>query len=438
MAGLLAARVLSDHFRSVTIIERDALPDSLDPRRGVPQGRHVHGLLAGGRQVIERLFPGFTQDMICAGAPFGDIAGDVRWFNEGNYLARFNSGMTVLSLTRPFLEAGVRRRVRAIRNVTLRENCEIKGLATSENRRRVVGVKIGEVTFPADLVVDASGRASYAPRWLEALGFEKPPEERVEIALGYSSRFFRRRPADLNGDLGVVVTPSPLGKRGGVMAVQEGDRWMVTLTGHFGNYAPTDLAGFVEIARSLPTPDIYNVIRTAEPLGEPVSARFPASMRHRYEMLLQFPEGFLVIGDAISSFNPVYGQGMSAAALEAIELGAILASGSRNLAKRFFTRAAKVVDTPWSIAVGNDLRMPETVGPRGRATRLINWYMEKLNRAAHHDPIPALAFHRVANLIAPPPSAFHPRVALRVFLGNLRPTPKPEFAPPSLQAAAGR
>jgi hypothetical protein len=204
------------------------------------------------------------------------------------------------------------------------------------------------------------------------------------------------------------------------MLAQEGNRWTVTLIAHFGNYAPPELAGFIEFARTLPAPYIYEVIRNAEPVSEPASARFPASLRHRYEDLERFPEGYLVFGDAISSFNPIYGQGMSVAALEAVELDKTLAAGSADLAPRFFARAAKVVDIPWSIAAGNDLRMPEATGPRNAAVKLINWYMAKLHKAAHHDPVTALAFHKVANLLAPPQSVMHPRVSMRVLRGNMR------------------
>jgi 2-polyprenyl-6-methoxyphenol hydroxylase-like FAD-dependent oxidoreductase len=197
----------------------------------------------------------------------------------------------------------------------------------------------------------------------------------------------------------------------------------VTLIAHFIPPAPEQLDGFIEYARTLPAPYIYDVVRHAEPLGEGCSARFPASVRRRFEKLTRFPEGLLVFGDAISSFNPIYGQGMSVACLQAVALDQVLRERSANLARRFFARAAAVVDIPWSIAVGNDLRMPEAVGPRTTAVRLINWYIAKLHRAAHTDPVTALAFHKVGNLLAPPPSVMHPRIAIRVFLrGLVRPS----------------
>jgi 2-polyprenyl-6-methoxyphenol hydroxylase-like FAD-dependent oxidoreductase len=421
MAGLLATRVLAGHYQNVTLLERDVFPTPGEQRRGVPQGRHTHGLLASGRQVLERLFPGLGDELIQAGAVPGDLIRDGRWFHEGSCHARFTSGLDGLLMSRPFLEGAVRTRVLGLSNVLVRQNCDVAGLAASEDNRRVIGVKAAEEVLAADLVIDATGRGSHSPQWLEAMGYPKPREERVEIALGYTTRFFRRRAQDLNGDAAVIIPPTPQGKRGGVMLAQEGNRWTVTLVSHFGNYAPTELEGFIDYAQTLPAPYIHEVIRDAEPLGEAASARFPASLRRRYEKMERFPQGYLAFGDAISSFNPIYGQGMSTAAMESTVLDETLAGGSGDLATRFFRSAAKVVDIPWAIAVGNDLRMPEATGPRSAGVNFINWYMAKLHKAAHHDPVPALAFHRVANLLAPPPSVMHPRVAWRVLRGNLRP-----------------
>ena len=420
MAGLLATRVLADHFEQVTLVERDAFPPDGEHRRGVPQARHTHGLLAGGKQVVEQLFPGISQELIDGGAVKGDLARDSRWFLAGACLCKFTSGLGGLLLSRPFLEANVRRHLLRLPNVRARERCDVEGLATTEDRLRVTGIHVeGGETIPADLVVDATGRGSRTPQWLEAMGFPKPSEERIEIALGYTTRLFRRSPPDLDGDGAAVIPPTPETKRAGVMLAQEGSRWTVTLVSYFGNYAPTELDGFIEFARNLPAPYIYDVIREAQPIGEPASARFPASVRRRYETLDRFPDGFLVFGDAISSFNPMYGQGMSVAALEAMELSETLAQGPSDLGRRFFRKAAKVVDSPWNIVAGGDLRIPETIGHRTAAGNFINWYMSKLHRAAHHDPVAALAFHKVGNLLAPPESVMHPRIIARVLRGNL-------------------
>jgi flavin-dependent dehydrogenase len=324
-----------------------------------------------------------------------------------------------------------------VANVRTRESCDVEGPTTSGDPQRVTGIKTAGETITADLVVDATGRGSHSPRWLEAMGFPKPPEERVEIALGYTTRLFRRSLLDLDGDGAAVIPPTPETKRAGVMLAQEGNRWTVTLVSYFGNYAPTELEGFIEFARNLPAQYIYDVVRHAEPIGEAVSARFPASVRRRYEKLDRFPDGFLVFGDAISSFNPMYGQGMSVAALEAEALSETLAEGSSDLGRRFFRKAATVVDTPWNIVVGGDLRIPETIGPRNAGVSFVNWYMSKLHRAAHHDPVVAMAFHKVGNLLAPPPSVMHPRIAARVLWGNLRPRPKTSTAAESMRVTAG-
>ena len=221
------------------------------------------------------------------------------------------------------------------------------------------------------------------------------------------------------------------------MLAQEGNRWTVTLISHFCQAAPPDLPGYIEFARKLPAPYICDVISQAEPVSDPATARFPANLRRRYELLDRFPEGYLVFGDAISSFNPIYGQGMSVAALQSEELAASLAEGGNDLAKRFFTRAAKVIDIPWSIAAGNDLRMPEATGPRNVGLNLINWYMEKLHKAAHSDAVAALAFHHVANLLAPPSSVLHPKVAARVLWRNLMPGAEPQKRSRPLASSAG-
>ncbi|MEO8100342.1 MAG: FAD-dependent monooxygenase [Acidobacteriota bacterium] len=419
MAGLMATRALSDHFERVTVIEQDTLPEAPENRRGVPQGRHTHGLLAGGRQEMERVFPGVTREMVDAGALAGDIVRDFRWFFEGGCLAQVASGMDAVAASRPFIESFIRRRAFGLKNVTSRQACQVEGLLATEDRGRVSGVRVDGETLAADLVVDATGRGSKMPQWLKDLGYEAAEEERVEISLKYTTRYFRRDARELGGDLGTVTPPTAAGKRGGVMIAQEGGRWTVTLICHFGPHAPEDLAGFIAWAGTLPAPYIHEVIRKAEPLGDATQAGMPASVRRRYEKLARFPEGLLVTGDAVCSFNPIYGQGMTVAAQYGRELNEALAEGEQDLARRFFARAARAADNPWTIAVGNDLRMPETVGPRNAGVNAVNWYMSKLHRAAHTDAELALAFHRVANLLAPPPSVMQPRLALRVLGSGL-------------------
>jgi 2-polyprenyl-6-methoxyphenol hydroxylase-like FAD-dependent oxidoreductase len=425
MGGLLAARVLADFYDAVTLVERDTFPAAGEWRKGVPQGRHAHGLHARGRAVLEQLLPGFTQEMAAQGAMVLDISRDFRWYANGGFHQPTASGLEGLLVSRPRLEAGVRARVLALPNVHALENCDVPGVITSADRARVTGVRLvrrangnAEEALMADLVVDATGRGSRSPAWLADMGYEKPEEERVRIDLGYATRQYRRRPDQLSGLRGVAIAGAPPDGRNGVVLAQEDDRWFVTLGGFNGDFAPLDPQGFVEFARRLPTPEIYNLIKDAEPLTDPLPYRFPANQRRRYERLARFPDGYLVFGDAICSFNPVYGQGMTVAANEALVLQACLAQGSANLARRFFQGVRPVVDGPWQVAVGNDLQLPHVEGQRTRMDRFVSWYIGKLHVAARHDAVLSVAFLQVVNMMAPATSLLHPRMALRVLRGN--------------------
>jgi len=268
-------------------------------------------------------------------------------------------------------------------------------------------------------VVDASGRGSSSPAWLENLGYARPEEEKVEIGIGYTTRVYRRKPTDLGGKLAMVVAGSCPNWRNGAILFQTDDSWIVSIGGYLGDHAPDDDQMFAAYAGSLPTSDIHDVVANAEPLSDFVSYRYSANLRRRYERLTRFPSGYLVFGDAICSFNPVYGQGMTVAAQEAVVLHDCLREGSAALARRFFAGAATAIDTPWDIAVGNDLRHPQVAGPRPAKVKFINWYIGKLHMAARHDAALGNAFLRVANLEAPPPSLLHPGVVMRVIRGNL-------------------
>jgi len=423
MSGMLAARVLADHFAEVVLFDRDAFPQPGENRKGVPQGQHAHALLASGRQILERYFPGFKDELYGQGALKGDYQ-RVRWFDNGVYHTRFD-GLEALVISRPRLEAHVRARLSALPNVRINDRRDVDTLAADAGR--VTGVKVGDDVISADLVVDASGRGSQSPAWLEKLGFPRPPEEAVRVDLGYTTRIFQRKPDHLKGDIAVICPSAPPAKRGGVALAMEGDRWMVTLFGMLGDHPPNDDRGFLEFARSLPAPDVHEVIAQAEPLTALIPFKFPQSTRRHYESLARFPGGYLVFGDAVCSFNPIYGQGMSTAALQAAALDKCLTAGDAELAKRFFAAASKVIDAPWTMAVGGDLRYEDVDGPRTGMVKFVNWYIGKLHIAAAGDPAVARAFHRVANLLDPPPSLMQPAIAFRILQGNMRkpaaPTP---------------
>ena len=423
MAGLVAARALADAYAQVVVVDRDELPETAMHRRGVPHGRHAHALLARGQQALEELFPGLTAELIAQGVPAGDLLANGRWYVSGHRLRQVNIGLVSLSVSRPLLEGYLRARVRALPNVAFLESCDILGLTATPDGRRVSGARVrradgsaGEV-LGADLVVDATGRGSRTPIWLEALGYARPETEQVRVGLGYATRTYRLPPDALDGDLAVLDATTPDHPRGGALLRLEGDRWMVTLAGMLGDHPPIDPDGFLDFARSLRFPDIYQAVRDAEPLDDPVGFRFPASVRHRYERLDRFPDGLLVVGDAVCSFNPIYGQGMSVAALEALTLRRHLQLGAVPQPRRFFAEVARVVDVPWDIAAGGDLVFPGVPERRPLKVRLVSAYLARLHAAAAHDADLAGAFLRVAGLVAPPGSLLRPGVAARVLRG---------------------
>jgi 2-polyprenyl-6-methoxyphenol hydroxylase-like FAD-dependent oxidoreductase len=427
MAGLIAARTLSDRFARVTVLDRDAVPDEIANRRGVPQGWHGHGLLASGFGALQQLFPGLGQALVDAGAVPGDVIGDVRWFQHGYYKAKFQAGFRGILLSRPLLEGTLRQMVRRLPNVAIVDQTHVTGLLADVGGRRVTGVRIraGAIESRIDgasLVVDASGRASRSSDWLAQLGYSVPVEAAVNVGLGYMTRLFRRRPHDLDGDMGAIIAPNPPHQRRvGFMLAQEGDRWIVTLGGWLGDHAPSDPLGFEEFARSLARPDIYEVIRTAEPLSDAVAYAFPSNLRRYYERLTRFPEQYLVIGDAVCSFNPFYGQGMSVAALEGVLFAKCLDGGPpETLSSRFYRDARGIVETPWMIAAGSDFAFPGVTGSKPAGTDLVNWYLRRVHRVASTDREVCRSFFDVANLLKPATALFAPRIVGRVIAGSLR------------------
>jgi flavin-dependent dehydrogenase len=413
VAGLLAARVLSERFARVTVLERDTL-DGAGPRRGVPQARHIHGLLDRGRTSIEQLLPTFTADMAARGATVSEVLVGTRWYAGGLRVAPTATGVTSILATRPVLESVLREHLLARPGVRVRERASARGLLG--DARRVTGVKLstdGETsTLGTDLVVDATGRSSRAAEWLLDLGARPPHEERREVDLGYASRLYHHRPGQLGGHNAVVVATGAGGRGGGAIRV-EGDRWQITLTGMLGDHPPTDARGFADFAATLPTPDIHDLIAAGEPLEDPVPHRFRSSVRRRFDRL-SAPAGFLAVGDALCSFNPLYAQGMTVAAQQALALRDCLAADDRELPSRFYAAATECVTAAWQLASTADLAHAGVPGPRTLRTRLTNAYTARAHRAAHTDPRVARTFLRVVNLVEPPAALLRPSVAHRI------------------------
>lgn len=439
MGGLLAARALADFYTTVTVLERDAFPAADTPRKGVPQGRHAHGLLARGSAVLEAFFPGYNAEVVAqSGGLIGDVANDVIWIGRNVRLANGKSELSGLLASRPVLEGHLRRRLLALPNVCAIEHCSVRGLVADAAGKNVTGVRAcvegkPEETIHADLVVDAAGRGSSGAVWLKQLGYLPPAHDKVHIGIRYMTRTYRRRPGDLGGKLGMVVAGSAPNWRNGVMLAQENDRWIISTGGFLGDDAPDNDQGFLAYLATLPTMEIHDIAARGEPLSGFQRYRYVDSQRRRYEKLARFPGNYLVFGDAFCSFNPIYGQGMTVAAQEAMMLQQCLSTGTKNLARRFFKAAARIVDIPWHIAVGSDLRNLKINGARPPMLRFINWYIDKLHLAATEDSTLTTAFLKVVNLMMPPSSLLRPAIARRVWLGNFMPAIS--IASPAIEAA---
>lgn len=423
LSGLLTAKVLSRYYTQVTIIEKDTVHREPEARKGQPQTRHLHGLLPAGLQVMSRYFPGLSDELISYGAKVLDFANSMNWFCYGAFRKSFCIGIKGVLVSRPVLEHIIRERVLALPNVHLVDNTTAKNLIATKDKQKITGVVLeekntGQVQSPtADLVIDATGRGSRTPQWLKEMGYEEAKVSEVRINVGYTTRLYKRDPEDPRGEKWIVCTPEAPSERrfGGAFPI-EGDKWLVTVGGWHGDHAPVESTGYLEFVKSLPNQNLYEIVSKNEPISEFVQYKFPLSLRRHYEKLSQFPKGFLVLGDALSSFNPIYGQGMSSASLQVEVLDKMLQDNvpEIELAKVFFKRSKKIVETIWGLATGEDFRYPQTVGSRPAGIKLINKYVTQVHKATTKDEVVCGAFLKVMGLLKPPISLFHPKMLWRV------------------------
>lgn len=429
MAGLFAARVLSEFYDSVTVVERDMLLDHPSNRRGVPQDRHLHNFLGRGVQVLAEFFPGLLDEMAAAGAIVvndGDLgriyARMGQWELKRSGMVANPTGLTLCLASRPFVEFYVRRRVAALPGVTFLDGHDVLEPIAADDAVTAVRIvdRRSEITtaLNADLVVDASGRSALIPAFLERLGYGRPNEERSPTAVGYSSQ----RLAIPSGCIDQQVVMSNRGPRepGVLLLACEHHTWMLAVGRSIENGgAPADFATMLTLSEDVLPRAIADALRNGQPIGEIAMFRNPAAVWRRYDQMRRLPRGLLVVGDALCSLNPIYGQGMTMAALQASTLRDCLRSGDAALAHRFFAGAAQHINPVWTRNHAND-RLPSATRKRSIQQRLRHQIVKATLIAASNDITVAERLLRVGNLIDPPTRLTDPALIPNVVVANVR------------------
>lgn len=418
IAGLLAARVLTEHFAQVTIVERDHLPADPQPRPGVSQSVQPHILLTKGYRILTALFPEIEADLTAAGALKIDWAQEFDLFSRGNWNppTKVPSDLVSVTCSRPLLEWILRQRVGQIPQVKFLQGSQVQGLLYDAQQHRITGVKCLDQELSAQLVVDASGRSSQTPRWLKELGLAPPEETIVNPFLGYATRRYRP-PQGYKPDWKVMLINQqpPDNPRLGYIAQIEGHEWIVTLGGYGRDFPPDQEQGFLGFAHSLPSPRFYELIQAAQPLSPIYPHRATANRQRHYEKIM-LPAGFVVLGDAACAFCPVYGQGMTVSALAALELRDWLQKGDRRSSPRFQQALAKQLAFSWAFATGQDSGFATTAGrqaPR-QAPAPLRWYFKRIGGLAKEDPEIHSLFLQVGHLLKSPSVFYQPRIILKV------------------------
>jgi 2-polyprenyl-6-methoxyphenol hydroxylase-like FAD-dependent oxidoreductase len=425
-AGLITARVLADFFAAVIVVEQDAVDEDTGVHPHVPQGYHAHAVLAKGAEVLERFFPGLRAELLEAGAPVYDYGERISFLLPTGYAPRARTGVQIQSVTRDELERRLRRRVLALPGVSLRPGTRCVGLSAHAGRVTGVSLRPPErepgaepLELAADLVVDASGRSSALADWLGRLGMRVPAKRVVKAKITYTSVGFNRPEPDRpDFDVAYQMTFAPSVPRGGVLLAVEAERWMCSLFGFDDQVPPTDGDGYLAFARSLANPRLAEQLEHREG-SEPVHRYTNMNNEwNQYHRVGEWPERLIALGDAVCVFNPVYGQGLTVAALEADLLRAMLdqrtvnGSGLDELGRTFQRRVARLILPPWTLSSSSDMMWHP--GRHPVSARVAHWYNRHLFAVSAREPAVWATFVRVINMLAPPTVLFRPRIVVKV------------------------
>lgn len=434
VAGLLAARVLSEFYSEVTVVERDTLSDQPVTRRGVPQGVLPHIPAARGIRIMNELFPGFIDELVSAGSKVwddGDLSRMCVMFH-GHQFQRVDTIpdpelLAMYFVHRPFLEWRLRRRVAALGNVEILDSHDAVRLTSTAQCNRVTGVVVAhrdsgaEATLSSDLVVDATGRGSRTPVFLEQLGFSRPPEDELTVQVTYAGLPVRLPRGELREFI-AFAAPQPSRPRGYAMFAGQDDTYMLAVQTVAGHRAPSDHASLLNCLSEMAPPHVLAAARCATPLADVTQYRFRSNRWRRYDKLAAMPDGLVVIGDALCNFNPLYGQGMSVAGIEALVLRDCLTRAGAGLGQRFFRDSAKQIGVAWRAAVNSDLALPQIAGKRPASVRLANAYLNRVFAAAEAEPALIQQFLLSLNMIEPPSRLLRPSMVARVVKASRRRT----------------
>ena len=425
-AGKLAAKALSSYFQQVNILEADREYKDPVPRKRVPQSYQPHVLLKSGEEAIEKLLPQFTVGLMENGSIGSNFTRDLKWHHFGFWKDRFTGDLNMVQQSRPMLEWHLQKRIDQVSNITTRYETMAKQLIVNRKENKVLGVRVKSIKtgmeedLYADLVVDASGFGSKSIDWLKTFGVEVK-EEKVWIQLFYATRLYRLKNQEGLDWTNLLISPSfPENPKGAYIQTIEENRFSVTVSGYVNEYAPQTNEEFFAYAQSLPISDLVNFLNQAEPISDIKIHKIPYQVRRRFDLARQIPEGFLVIGDAHCRFDPLFGQGISVAAMEALELQSCLQQTKRldiRFTHRFHKKIAKLIATPWDMAIIEAFRHPKIKGKNSFLLPFKHWYTKRLYQASAHDPYVYITLARVMNLIRTPLYLFHPKVVTPIVFG---------------------
>lgn len=422
IVGLATAKTLAESFTHVVVLEQDDPPQADHPRRYVPQSGLPHFLIRGGVMVAEQLFPGFCEDMKQNQITPIDETCDVSVSLHGVSLLTFPSGSYVYPQTRTHLEHYLYQRVQQIPQVEIRHNVRVRDLVWDEGGKQVLGVQLitGE-QVRGELVVDASGRSSRLPYWLEQAGYPKPHTDTVHIDLLYAARIFRNK-SDIAPSIRTRLVQDLPEKKGrtGIVVPIENNRWFVLLCGYHGDHPPKEPEGFLTFAKSLPSVEIARIIESLEPEGDILTYSFKESIWRRYDLLDSNPTGILALGDAVCSVDPKFAAGMTKGLQEVAVLQNLLRTSVsvEKLAHRFYQKARPFVESAWNIGASEDFLLTGTTGDKPNHLSILQRYNEWLVRSASYDPVVTKAFFQVLMLSRRATSLLAPLLLLRVLFNH--------------------